>query len=536
MSKVVRRVTDGDGGTMMEQSRAKPESPEQGGPDWRQRAVLGLGILAVIVASGVWVYKSVTAPREPANDSTASIQDLATPRDERIETGPKLTGDLHGAAPKFIPTKPRDSFLESFGEDDAGDDNDKAPAAANDRLQRHWQEIEKSQERLSVLEERLNAAHTSKDDKTLKELEIQASELSKQTDRDVKALEKALVRARRARPKDPVPQWLTGELLMFVRGEPGLILPYLKRAAEGGLDTARLWASMTHVQMAANLMDAAYQSALKALDRDDKDRYVWAAFTSAAFAVERFGEVAKRLTRAFAGRLPEWATGMLNDAVEMEAHWKIEEKLRQAEAKADDLPRVRLVIEHRRFARQNGAPSAKIESTGTEEVLLELFEDQAPATVANFLTLVSQKFYDGTKFFLCDPVLAAGGCPLTKNADPADDGSGGPGYTIPDEFGSSKARRHFRGSVAMVNSGDANSAGSSLFITLLPQPMMDGRYTVFARVLKGQEAVERITQGRTHPKVAEKGPTLPIIPGDLIVRAEVIRKRPHEYRVIKAGR
>jgi peptidyl-prolyl cis-trans isomerase A (cyclophilin A) len=126
----------------------------------------------------------------------------------------------------------------------------------------------------------------------------------------------------------------------------------------------------------------------------------------------------------------------------------------------------------------------------------------------------------------------AGGCPLTKNADPADDGSGGPGYTIPDEFLSPKARRHFRGSLGMVNSGQANSAGSRFYITLLPLPTMDGRFTVFGRVIKGQDTVEHITQGRTHPSV---GPFGRIIPGDKIVRAEVVRKRAHEYRVIKAG-
>jgi peptidyl-prolyl cis-trans isomerase B (cyclophilin B) len=525
----------------MAQSQPKPDPPNQGGPDWRQRAVLGIGVLALVLASGLWIYKAVVPRQKEAEDSTASIRDTPDRLEERISTEegistpPKMREVPHGtSSPKFVAKRPTESFLESFGKD-AGGDNDSQPALANDKLQAQWQEIDKSHERLMVLEERLNAARQAKDEKALKGIDQRLMELSEQTNRNVAGLEKELARARRARPKDPVPQWLTGELLIFVRGEPGLILPYFKRAAEGGLDTPRLWASVAHVQVAANQMDAAYQSAIKSLARDDKDRYIWGAFTSAAFAVERFSEVAKRLAIAFAGRPPAWAGGIMNDAVDMEAHWKIEQKLRQAEAKADDLPRVRLLMEHRRFARDNGRPTEKVEIIGTDEIVLELFENQAPATVANFLALVSQRFYDGTKFFLSDPAaLVAGGCPLTKNADPADDGSGGPGYTIPDEFSSPKARRHFRGSLAMVNSGQPNTAGSCFFITLQPQPWMDAKFTVFGRVIKCQEAVERITQGRTHPKVADFGHSLPIIPGDLIVRAEVIRKRAHEYRAIKS--
>jgi len=407
----------------------------------------------------------------------------------------------------------------------------------NDKLEMQWSALESSQERLLVLEERLNAAREAKDAKSLRDVGERLAALSEQTDKDVAGLEKDLRRARRSRPKDPVPHWLTGELLIFVRGEPELILPYLKRASDAGFDTARLWASLSRVQLAANQMDAAYQSALKAVERDPKDRYVWEALKPAAFAVERFAELSQRLIKTYTGRPPAWAEAILSDAVELEAHWKIEQSLRDAERKADDLPRVRLVIEHRRFARGDGKVTGKTESTGTEEVILELFEDQAPATVANFLTLVSQKFYDGTKFFLSDPgQLVAGGCPLTKNADPADDGSGGPGYTIPDEFGSAKARRHFRGSLSMINSGQPNSAGSRFLITLVPQPRMDGRFAVFGRVVGGQEAVERITPGLTHPDVhPDTGPLKRIIPGDVIVRAEIVRKRPHEYRVIKAG-
>jgi cyclophilin family peptidyl-prolyl cis-trans isomerase len=513
----------------MHQTEPRPEAANRGRSDWRQRAVLSVGVLAVVIASGLWIYKAALVRDEVLEDDPTALKNPDTRAGPRKIT-PKMDQGPHGiAAPRFTANMPTENFLDSFGKDDAADDGDKTPASPNDMLQKHWTALERSPERLLELEERLNAARAAKDAATLKEVETRALELSKDTDRDVAALQKELARARQARPKDPLPQWLTGELLIFIRAEPELILPYFEGAGQHGLDSARLWASRTRVQLAANRIDAAYQSALKALERDSKDRYTWEAFTPAAFAIGNFAEVAKRLVGAYAGHPPTWAQPMLNKAVELAAHWNIEQDLRKAEEKADDLPRVRLVIEHRRFAKL----TSKLESTGTEEVVVELFENEAPATVANFLTLVSKRFYDGTTFFLSNPAqLVAGGCPLTKNADPADDGSGGPGYTIPDEFASPKARRHFRGSLAMVNSGQAHSAGSRFYITLLPQPMMDGKFTVFGRVIKGQEAVERITQGRTHPNVAPFGR---IIPGDVLVRVEVIRQRAHEYRVIKTG-
>jgi peptidyl-prolyl cis-trans isomerase B (cyclophilin B) len=489
----------------MDKPQSSPETTNQHRPDWRQRAVLGVGILAVVLASGFWIYKAVIARQDRPENAAISSNDPDR-REEEIKTTPKISQNPHGISlPKFTAPKPTANFLESFGKDDADDDGDKSPALANDRLLTRWQAIEKSQERLLVLEEKLNAARATKDEKALKDVDKRLSELSEETNRNVQALEKELRRARVARPRDPVPQWLSGELLMFVRGEPELILRYFKRAADDGFDSARLWASRSHVQLAANQMDAAYSSARMALERDSKDYYVWSAFTVAAFAVEQFAGVAKRLTTIYGVYPPAWANPMLNDAIQLQAQWKTEQKLREAEQKADDLPQVRLMIEHRRFKMENGKINGKVESTGTEEVVVELFENEAPVTVANFLTLVSQHFYDQTKFYLSFPgQLAAAGCPLTKNADAADDGSGGPGYTIPDEFESPKARRHFRGSLAMANSGP-NSAGSRFFITLVPQPRMDGHFTVFGRVIKGQEAVERITQGRTHPEVARVG-------------------------------
>ena len=216
--------------------------------------------------------------------------------------------------------------------------------------------------------------------------------------------------------------------------------------------------------------------------------------------------------------------------MDLQDRWQAEQSQRLVDARAN-LPRVRLTIEHRRFPPGPGASRlSTVESTGREEVVLELFEDQAPATVANFLYLVSQKFYDGTKFHLAAPAtLVTGGDPNTKNDDPSDDGTGTPGYAIPDEFQAPGARQHFRGSLSLVNTGP-HTAGCQFFITLTPQPEMNGHFTVFGRVIEGQDAVDRITRGRTTREIRQPGK---IIPGDVLVKAEILRKRDHEYKVIR---
>ena len=291
---------------------------------------------------------------------------------------------------------------------------------------------------------------------------------------------------------------------------------------------------MALAQLESNQFADAYQTAEQALNVSDQDRSPWATFVRVAFSANRFDKVIQRLDRTFPNGAPEWTKAYRQDAEELQSLWDAEEKLRLAEARADDLPRVRLTIEHRRFGRDaGGKPLTMIENSGREDVVLELYENEAPNTVANFLELVSKKFYDGTSFHLALPAtMVAGGDPNTKNSDPADDGLGGPGYVIRDECKAKSARQHFRGSVSMVKT-EADSAGSQFFFSLAPSPELNGHFTVFGRVIEGQDAVDRITPGRTTRDLGQYGK---IIPGDLLVRAEVIRKRAHEYRVVKEQR
>ena len=151
-------------------------------------------------------------------------------------------------------------------------------------------------------------------------------------------------------------------------------------------------------------------------------------------------------------------------------------------------------------------PSIKMQ-TSQGEIHIELFEDEAPNTVANMIELSEQGLYDG---LVCHRVIndfmIQGGCPHGK-------GTGGPGYRFRDEC--HPDRRHDGpGVLSMANAGP-NTNGSQFFITHSAQPHLDGKHTVFGRVLEGLDVVNRISQG------------------DEIQSVTVLNKRDHEYSVVK---
>ncbi|MEM8884756.1 MAG: peptidylprolyl isomerase [Planctomycetota bacterium] len=124
-------------------------------------------------------------------------------------------------------------------------------------------------------------------------------------------------------------------------------------------------------------------------------------------------------------------------------------------------------------------------SRGT--MTLVLLPDEAPAHCVNFARLVSDGFYDGKRWHRVVPnFVIQGGCPRG-------DGWGGPGYTVPDEIGT---RPYVRGTVGMPKAGD-DTGGCQLFITHLPTPHLDGRYTVFAQVVQGMDVIDRMRVGDT---------------------------------------
>ena len=124
-------------------------------------------------------------------------------------------------------------------------------------------------------------------------------------------------------------------------------------------------------------------------------------------------------------------------------------------------------------------------SRGT--IKLELYEDKAPKTVANFEKLANDGFYDGLTFHrVIDNFMIQAGCPHGT-------GTGGPGYTFEDEFDDS-LRHDGPGVLSMANAGP-NTNGSQFFITHVPCPHLDGKHSVFGRVLEGQDVVDSIAQG-----------------------------------------
>jgi peptidyl-prolyl cis-trans isomerase B (cyclophilin B) len=131
--------------------------------------------------------------------------------------------------------------------------------------------------------------------------------------------------------------------------------------------------------------------------------------------------------------------------------------------------------------------------TNKGTIRLQLYDDKAPRTCANFEKLASKGFYDGLKFHrVISNFMIQTGCPKG-------DGRGGPGYTFQDEF-HPKLRHNGPGVVSMANAGP-NTNGSQFFITHVATPHLDDKHSVFGQVLEGQDVVNSIVQNDIMEKV-----------------------------------
>jgi cyclophilin family peptidyl-prolyl cis-trans isomerase len=144
--------------------------------------------------------------------------------------------------------------------------------------------------------------------------------------------------------------------------------------------------------------------------------------------------------------------------------------------------------------------------TSMGEIEIELNSEEAPKHATNFVKLVNDGFYTGTLFHRVVPeMIIQGGDPLSKDTDPANDGTGGPGYTVEAEI----KLRHKRGSIASARLGDQvnpkkESSGSQFYICIRELPQLDKLgYTVFGKVIRGMETVDKIGKlkidGRQRP-------------------------------------
>jgi peptidyl-prolyl cis-trans isomerase B (cyclophilin B) len=132
--------------------------------------------------------------------------------------------------------------------------------------------------------------------------------------------------------------------------------------------------------------------------------------------------------------------------------------------------------------------------TAKGTIVAELFDAAAPGTVANFEKLANSEFYDGTRFHrVIKNFMIQGGDPLSKTANNPRAGTGGPGYQIKCET-KGNPHKHGTGTLSMAHAGK-DTGGSQFFITQSPQPHLDGRYTIFGRVIRGMDVVDRIQQG-----------------------------------------
>lgn len=202
------------------------------------------------------------------------------------------------------------------------------------------------------------------------------------------------------------------------------------------------------------------------------------------------------------GMFAEIGERFLAECDDYQAYWTKEQVLRKQEAAApDDQKNPHVLL-----------------TTTKGDVEIELYEDQAPNTVANFISLVENGKYDKVGFHRVIPnFMAQGGDPNTLAEPLDDDGMGGPGYTIQCECTRKDARMHFAGTLSMAHGGP-NTGGSQFFITYIPTSHLNNKHTVFGRVVKGLDVVKSFEPGEP------VGPEM-----DRILSAKVLNKRAHDY-------
>jgi cyclophilin family peptidyl-prolyl cis-trans isomerase len=250
--------------------------------------------------------------------------------------------------------------------------------------------------------------------------------------------------------------------------------------------------------------EEAFRLAKLLIDNKYPQPQIYNAAGAAAFFLSNYDAAEKYLKQAADNNtLDEKGKQVLESIKEYRGKWAREQKIRDAEAKADDLPRVKLTI-------------GDFKGNVKGDIVVELFENEAPNTVANFISLVEKKTYDGLTFHrVLSGFMAQGG-------DPDGNGAGGPGYHIADECNQPNHREHFRGSLSMAHSAAPDSNGSQFFINFVPTAHLDGKHTVFGRVIEGFDVLAKIQ--RINPDEPAAG----VLP-DKIIKAVVLRKRGHAY-------
>ncbi|MGI6356649.1 MAG: peptidylprolyl isomerase [Lentisphaeria bacterium] len=162
-------------------------------------------------------------------------------------------------------------------------------------------------------------------------------------------------------------------------------------------------------------------------------------------------------------------------------------------------------------------------ATSKGDMLVELYEDEAPNTVANIITLAESGFYKGMAFHrIINGFMAQGGCPNSKRGATGQPGTGGPGYRFADEF-APNLKHTGRGILSMANAGPGTN-GSQFFICFGPTPHLDGRHSVFGKVTSGMEVLDKLEAVGTQSGQPRE---------EIRFNIEVVSKRNHVYTVKK---
>ena len=268
--------------------------------------------------------------------------------------------------------------------------------------------------------------------------------------------------------------------------------------------------SMVHYESSRDNHEVSFKIA-EALFADpsglnDQAGDLYEAAANSAFGCMQFEKAEQWYAKAIAlkSRLEREAMANSSMIPELKKLWPEERQIREQEAKNDNLPRVLI-------------------RTNKGDITLELFEDSAPNTVANFIYLVKLGFYKDVPFHRVLPGFMAQG------GDPTGTGSGGPGYAIDCECypkqGQPVPRKHFRGSISMANAGrDTN--GSQFFLMFQPVTHLNGMHTVFGHVIEGIEVLADLQRIDPSDEVIMVEP-------DRILEAKVLRDRGHTYEPVK---
>jgi len=261
-------------------------------------------------------------------------------------------------------------------------------------------------------------------------------------------------------------------------------------------DVADFLASMVRTYTGRDMYDDALRVSNLLIENGYDNKAIYNFAGIAAFSMDEFEQAKQFFAEAEAAEaLDDQGRSLAGEVDQYIDLWQREQEFRAAEAEADDLPRVSM-------------------ETSEGEIVIELYEDQAPNTVANFVSLVEKGFYDGLAFHRVLPGFMAQG------GDPLGNGTGGPGYVIACECYDENARDHFRGTLSMAHAGK-DTGGSQFFITFRPTPHLNRKHTVFGRVIEGLDVLERLQRRSPGAQDAPEP--------SKIVEATVVRKRDHEY-------